>query len=391
MSETDPVVVVGGGPAGFSAATAYRALGGARSVVLLCAEGVPPYRRPPLTKEFLRGAAAEDDLALQAPGEYARQGIDLRLATGVVALDPRGRTVTTDAGERVAYSECVLCTGAEPVRPPLPGIDLRGVQVIRTVRDSARLAASAVPGMRVAVIGSGFIGCEAAVSLAMRGAGVHVVSAEEAPQAGRLGPEIGGRLASWMREAGVELLAGRSLEAIEEDPGALRLVLDDGELRCDRVLVAVGVRPRVRLAEDAGLAVEDGAIVADEALRTSAEGVSCAGDVALAMNASAGRRLRVEHWGEALRQGTIAGARLAGDDGAAWDDVPGFWSTIGHRTLKQAAWGDGWDRVDVDADARGFTAWYGRRGLLAGVLTHNRDEDYEGGRERVRAGEAWPP
>ncbi len=390
MSEIDPVVVVRGGPAGFSAATQYRERGGGRPVVLLGAEAVAPYRRPPLTKEFLRGAAAEEDLTLQAPGDYARQGIDLRLATGVVALDPAGRTVTTDAGERVAYSECVLCTGAEPARPPLPGIDLRGVQVIRTVRDSARLAASAVPGMRVAVIGSGFIGCEAAVSLAMRGATVSVVSPEEAPQADRLGPGVAGRLASWLREAGVELMAGRSLEAVQEHPGGLRLTLDDGELRCDRALVAVGVRPRVRLAEDAGLRVEDGAIVADEALRTSADGVSCAGDVALAMNPSAGRRLRVEHWGEALRQGAIVGARLAGDQDAVWDDVPGFWSTIGHRTVKQAAWGDGWDRFEVDADARGFTAWYGREGRLAGVLTHNRDEDYESGRDRIKAGDGWP-
>ena len=124
-------------------------------------------------------------------------------------------------------------------------------------------------------------------------------------------------------------------------------------------------------------------------MRSPVEGVWCAGDPALAMNDAAGRRLRVEHWGEALRQGEIAGRAIAGDD-VRWDDVPGFWSTIGQRTLKQAAWGDGWDTVAVDADARGFTAWYGRDGAIVGVLTHERDVDYDAGARMVRRGAPWP-
>ncbi|MBJ7456277.1 MAG: FAD-dependent oxidoreductase, partial [Thermoleophilia bacterium] len=299
------------------------------------------------------------------------------------------RTLVTDAGEEIAFAECVLCTGSEPLRPPVPGASGRGVHVIRTARDSAEVAMAARPGSRVAVVGAGFIGCEAAVSLAMRGASVTVVTPEAVPQAGRLGAEVGGRIASWLREAGVELRTGRSVEAVEEDRGGLRLRLDDGEVRCHRVVMAVGARPRTGLAEDAGIALECGAVPVDEGMRTTIDGIWCAGDPALAENTAAGRRLRVEHWGDALRQGAIAGRRLAGE-AVSWDDVPGFWSAIGHRTIKQAAWGDGWDEVAVDADAGGFTAWYGRDGAIVGVLTHERDLDYEAGRRMVRACAPWP-
>jgi NADPH-dependent 2,4-dienoyl-CoA reductase/sulfur reductase-like enzyme len=136
--------------------------------------------------------------------------------------------------------------------------------------------------------------------------------------------------------------------------------------------------------------VEDGAVVADAAMRTSDEAVRCAGDIALAHNPAAGRRLRVEHWGEALAQGEVAGRAIAGED-ARWDVVPGFWSTIGERTLKQRAWGDGWDDVLLDGDAAGFTAWYGRAGRLVGVLTHERDGDYERGGDLIAEGAPFPP
>jgi 3-phenylpropionate/trans-cinnamate dioxygenase ferredoxin reductase component len=125
-------------------------------------------------------------------------------------------------------------------------------------------------------------------------------------------------------------------------------------------------------------------------MRTAVDGLLCAGDPAYALNPAAGRRLRVEHWGEALAQGQVAGRTLAGRP-ARWDAVPGFWSTIGRRTLKQAAWGDGWDDVTIDADARGFTAWYGREGTLVGVLTHDRDRDYVHGRDLIREGAPYPP
>jgi NADPH-dependent 2,4-dienoyl-CoA reductase/sulfur reductase-like enzyme len=295
-------------------------------------------------------------------------------------------------GGTLAYAECVVCTGSEPVRPPMDGADLPGVHVIRTLDDSAALAAAIRPGLRVTVIGSGFVGCEAAASLAMRGAAVTVVTPEPAPQAERLGEELGGLIRGWLEEAGAEVRCGAAVSAIRRDGAALEVALEDdgGRLACDRVVLGTGVAPRVALAEAAGLDVEDGAVPVDHAMRSSADGVRCAGDIALAHNPTAGRRLRVEHWGEALAQGEVAGRSAAGED-ARWDAVPGFWSTIGLRTLKQRAWGDGWDEVRVDGDGDGFTAWYGRDGRLVGVLTHERDRDYERGGDLVAAGAPLPP
>ena len=155
--------------------------------------------------------------------------------------------------------------------------------------------------------------------------------------------------------------------------------------------MATGVAPRSELAAQAGLELDDGAIPVSAAMRTARDGLLAAGDVCLADNLAAGRALRVEHWGDALGQGAIAGQTAAGVD-AGWDEVPGFWSTIGSRTLKYAAWGDGFDASRLHRDGDGaFVAWYGRQGRIAGVLTHERDEDYDRGRELIAQGAPWPP
>ena len=388
---SDRIVIVGGGPAGLSAARGYRAAGGRAPVTILAAERHPPYRRPPLTKEFLRGRIPADELPIEDDAWFRRHDVELRTATPVAALRPGAREVDLEDGGTLAYAECVLCTGSEPVRPPLDGADLPGVHVIRTWEDSAAVAAAIRPGVRVTVIGSGFVGCEAAASLAMRGAAVTVVTPEPTPQAERLGEEVGGLIRSWLEEAGADVRCGATVSAIRAEGAALAVALEDGgQVACDRVVLGTGVSPRVALAEAAGLDVEDGAVPVDTAMRASADGVRCAGDIALAHNPTAGRRLRVEHWGEALAQGEVAGRSIAGED-ASWDVVPGFWSTIGLRTLKQRAWGDGWDEVRVDGDAGGFTAWYGRDGRLVGVLTHERDGDYERGGDLVAEGAPFPP
>ena len=392
MAHTEPVVIVGGGPAALAVARGYRAARGSGPVTMLSAEARPPYRRPPLTKEYLRGRIGASDLLLEDLGWFSQRAVDLRCGTRAVRLDPARRVVLTVDGDELAFDECVLCTGSEPVRPPVPGAEGSRVHVIRTVEDAAAVAAVAHAGARIVVIGSGFIGCEAAASLAMRGALVTMVTPEHTPQDERLGREVGDRLRAWLTEAGVEVVAEATVTEISEPgEGGLRILLEDGdEISCDRVVLGTGVRPRTALAESAGLAVEDGAVPTDPSMRTAIEGVRCAGDLALAHNPTAGRRLRVEHWGEALAQGEVAGRAIAGED-AAWDTVPGFWSTIGLRTIKQAAWGDGWDEVLVDSDADGFTAWYGKDARVVGVVTHERDGDYVRGRRLVATGAAWPP
>ncbi len=167
------------------------------------------------------------------------------------------------------------------------------------------------------------------------------------------------------------------------------VTLEGGErLPAATVVSALGIEPAAEPAVVAGLELDAGRIACDSAGRTSAAGVFAAGDVARLHNTLAGRRLTVEHWGEALAQGTVAGRAAAGDPAAAWDQVPGFWSTIGRRTLKQAAWGDGHDEVRLDEHGEAWTAWFVRDGRCVGVLTHDRDEDYERGRELVAAGAA---
>ncbi|WP_091298140.1 NAD(P)/FAD-dependent oxidoreductase [Amycolatopsis xylanica] len=376
-------VLIGGGPAALSAARAYREAGGSGQVRILSADTEAPYFRPPLSKEFLRGDATDDDLPIESPEFYRDQRIDLSLRTEVTALDTEARTVTTSGGEVIDYTTCLLATGSEPARPPIPGADHPDVLTLRTAADSRRLR-EAADGVRSAVVvGAGFIGCEAAASLSRLGLQVTMICPEPFPQHARLGEDAGRELARWLKLEGVSVLTGTELLAIEDGTRIrtdLIPVLDVGF-----VLLATGVQPRVELAEKAGLDIGKGRVRTDEHLRASARGVFAAGDLAFAHNTAAARALKVEHWGEAEKMGGIAGRTAAGAP-AAWDSVPGFWSTIGDRTLKYAAWGDGFDEARFIKHDNGFTVWYGRGGTTVGVLTHEADDDYERGSDLVERG-----
>jgi 3-phenylpropionate/trans-cinnamate dioxygenase ferredoxin reductase subunit len=378
------LVIIGGGPAGLAAARGYRDAGGGGDVTLIGAEPHLPYRRPPLTKEFLRGELDRGELALEQASWFAERDVELRLGIPAEAIDPEGGIVRLADGQTVPAHACVLATGSRPQRLPVPGADDDDVLAIRLLSDSERLIERARGAKSAVVIGSGFIGCEAAASLAMRGLEVTLVSVEPVPQAERLGHEAGARIAGWLREAGVTPILEVSIEAIED---ARRVCIAGGpKLEADIVVLATGAVPNGELAAQVGLELHDGAVPADASMRTESPFLSTAGDVAWALNRSAGRRLRVEHWGDALAHGEIAGRALAGED-AEWDEVPGFWSTIGGHTLKYAAWGDGFDHDRlVDYGDGAFTVWYTRAGIAVGVLTHERDEDYERGRELIARG-----
>ncbi len=376
-------LVIGGGPAGLAAVRAYRQGGGRGDVVMVSSDHDAPYARPPLSKGFLDGSFARDDLPLESSRWYAAHGVDLRLERAAVSLDPDRRRVALDDAEPLFFTRCLLATGSEPRRPPVPGGADPAVLTLRTVSDAERLIDRARPGARAVVIGSGFIGCEAASSLARRGCRVTLVSPERVPQEERLGPEVGERIAGWLREDGVELRLGCQVEAIE---GGRLVTLEGGPgLEADVLLAAVGVTPRTALAETAGLEVSADGVLTDASMRTAAPGVFAAGDVAHAHSPIAGRRLAVEHWGEAHAMGTVAGTVAAGRE-AAWEQAPGFWSTIGGRTLKHVAWGDGFDEARMmEGDDGAFAVWYGRDGELVGVLSHGLDAAYEQGRELVEA------
>lgn len=383
-------LVIGGGPAGLSAVRAYRDSRANGPVAIVTDEGRMPYQRPPLTKDLLRGESDEADLPLEDEEWLDEQGVDL-VAGRAVALDPDRRRVLLSGGRELAYVSCLIATGAEPTRLPVSGGDRPWVHVVRTPEHVARLTARLGAGDRVVVIGSGFIGCEIAASLRARGHPVDLVSDEPLPNAGRLGEPQAKILQDWLTEDGVDMHLGAAVERIERSDGAVTVATAGERLMGEVVVMATGVAPRSELAAQAGLELDGGAVPVSAAMRTSHGGLLAAGDVCLAENLAAGRRLRVEHWGDALGQGAIAGQTAAGRD-VGWNDVPGFWSTIGRRTLKYAAWGDGFDATRLHRDDDGaFVAWYGNQGQIAGVLTHDRDDDYERGRELIAEGAPWPP
>ncbi|MET0965950.1 MAG: FAD-dependent oxidoreductase [Nakamurella sp.] len=381
------LLVIGGGPAGHSAVQAYRQAGGKGRVLLISADDAQPYHRPPLSKDYLRGETELEDLPLESSTYYQDNSIELWLSDPVTQLDLGTATARTGSGRAVDYRRCVLATGATPAVLPVPGAEHTDVLRLRLLADAKLLRAAADGANTAVVVGSGFIGCEAAVSLSMRGLDVTMLSTEELPQLERLGRAAAERIAGWLVDAGVKLRGGVTVQAIEN---GRTVRTDDGAVEADLILSAAGVTANSALAEAAGLETLNGRILVDRQMATSAPGVFAAGDVVLAHNAAAGRRLKVEHWGEALKMGEIAGTNAAGGDDA-WTDVPGFWSGIGDRTLKYTAWGDGFDHDQViDHQGGGFSVWYSRAGRTVGVLTHQADDDYERGAQLIANG-APPP
>jgi 3-phenylpropionate/trans-cinnamate dioxygenase ferredoxin reductase component len=398
MNQNERLVIVGGGPGGLSTASAYRQAGGRGRVILLTAESYPPYSRPPLTKEYLRDEIERSELPIENTGWFEENAVELRLMTTVRALDRDREVVETESGE-VPYDACVLATGSEPVRIPVPGADDPEVLVMRTIENSERLKSRVGEGSRAVVVGSGFIGCEAAASLSLRGAKVAQISLENSPQEQRLGADAGSRIRGWLEGHGVDLYLGTGIEGMERAEGGYEVAIEGGEsISTETVLLATGVAPRTSLAEGAGLEMIEGGIVTDSSMRTSAPGIFAVGDIAYAYNEAAGGHQKVEHWGDALAHGRVAGTVIAGGE-AVWDMAPGFWSTIGNKTIKYHSWSGGWDEAKFvdhveegdagDAD-ESFTVWYGRDGVCVGVLTHNFDEDYEEGRKLIERGAPLP-
>jgi 3-phenylpropionate/trans-cinnamate dioxygenase ferredoxin reductase subunit len=388
MNRDERLLIVGAGPSGLATARAYREGGGRGRVTMLTPEPYAPYNRPPLTKGYLRGEALREELPLESDDWYVKNDVELRLFTNAGALDRERRIVVTDEGEELAYDVCVLATGSEPVRPPVPGGDDPEILTMRTIENSTRLQERIRGDGRAVVVGSGFIGCEAAASLSLRGAEVTLLSRDTSPQGRRLGHEVGDRIESWLRDYGVDLRLGAKIEGIERTDRGHAVSLGDGEtVATGTVLFATGVRPRIELASEAGLEVDHG-IITDSSLRTSAPGIFAVGDIAQACNEAAGRHLSVEHWGDALEHGRIAGTVISGGE-AFWTMAPGFWSTIGDKTLKYWAWGDGWDEEVFESEGEAFTVWYGKDGVLVGILSHGKDEDYEQGRDLIESGESF--
>ena len=380
---TAPSVVIGSGPGGLTAVQSFREHDATSPVLMISADPDPPYARPPLTKDYLTGESERSELWLAERRWFTDHDVTLRLGTEVVALDRAARMLRLDDGTTQSYERLILATGSRPQQLQVPGGDDPELILVRDLSSGERLRELAATHPRVVVIGSGFIGCEAAASLAVRGADVVLVTGEDVPHLSRLGPEVGRRLAGWLRAAGVELLTGSAVSMIERSGDGWCLHREDGgSVRAEAVVCGGGARPNTELAERSGLKLDHGGIPTDASLQTVDEHVLAVGDISYASNTAAGRRVRVEHWGDAETHGQIAGAVLAGVD-RRWDTAPGFWSTIGGRTLKYAAWGDGYDEYRVVDDGDAWSVWYGKESVLCGVLAVGDDDAYERGRQQL--------
>src|SRR5262245_28555743 len=317
----DSIVIVGAGPAGLVAALTARREGYAGHVTLVGAEATPPVDRPNLSKDYLAGKAPEDWIPLRPPEFYAEHDLELLTGVGASAIDVKGRKVALADGRSLSYGSLLVSTGAEPVRLDLPGASLPHVHVLRTLADSNAIIAGAGGARRAVVVGSSFIGLEAAASLRERGLDVHVVSRDKRPLERILGPQVGDDVRKLHESHGVVFHFEQSPVSISPD----RVTLADGNsLPAELVVMGVGVRPSTALAERTGLRVENG-IVVDAYLETSAKGIFAAGDAARYPDARTGELTRIEHWVVAERQGQAAGRNLIGRRGP-FRTVPFFWS-----------------------------------------------------------------
>jgi NADPH-dependent 2,4-dienoyl-CoA reductase/sulfur reductase-like enzyme len=373
-------VVVGSGLAAAKAVEKLRAEEYAGAVVMYGDEHHLPYERPPLSKGFLLGNDPLDVAFVNGPDWYDEQEVDLRLGTRVSAIDLAAHEVVTAAG-RQRYDKLLLATGATPRHLTMADDSGAPVAYLRTIEDSQRLKSAFEGGIRVAIIGAGWIGLE--VAAAARGAGCEVTVLEslDLPLVRVLGPEIAQTFADLHRDHGVDLRTSVQVAAVEAKDGAAVLRLADGAtVEADLLVVGVGVTPNDALAREAGLATDNGVLV-DELLRTSDPDVFAAGDVANHQHPVLGRRIRVEHWDTAIEQGRAAARNMLGQ-GIPYDRLPYFFSDqydLGMEYVGSVG-PDGYDDVLVSpaAEAGAFTAYWLREGIVQAAMQANAWDESDG-------------
>lgn len=376
MREVD-FLLIGGGMASAHCAAELRKRGAEGSVLLVGREPEPPYERPPLTKEYLRGEAGREDAHVNATGWYEDNGVELLTGVNAMSLDPSARTAKLQGGEEVSFDKALLATGAMVNILRVEGAENEGIHYLRAFGNSDAIRADAEAAEHVVLVGGSYIGTEVAASLTAKGARCTIVMMEEVALSRTFGEDAGRWFQEQLEARGVTVLGGEELEAFEGD-GRVRAVLTKSgqAIECDAVVVGAGVRPDAMLAQRAGLEVEDG-IVCDSKLCSSATGIYAAGDCCSYESVVHGRRLRVEHWDVAMQQGMHAARNMLGAD-EDYTVVPYFFSDMADwASLEYVGPAYEWDEEiwRGDRDEGEFSVWYLKDGLVAGALSVGRSED----------------
>jgi NADPH-dependent 2,4-dienoyl-CoA reductase/sulfur reductase-like enzyme len=371
-SAPESVVIVGGGAAGLAAADMLRREGYDGALTMISADDSAPCDRPNLSKDFLAGTAQDDWIPLRSPDYYKERHIDLLLSSRVSAIDTQRKQVQLEDGSTHRFGALLIATGADPVRLQVPGATDGQVHYLRTFADSRAIIAKAASAKRVVVVGASFIGLEVAASLRARKIDVHVVAPDQQPLERVMGPEVGVFIRQLHEAHGVTFHLGRTVGRMD----GRRVTLSDAGVvdDVDFLVMGVGVRPSVALAEQAGLAMDRG-IAVNEYLETSVPGVFAAGDVARWPDLNSGERIRVEHWVVAARKGQAAARNILGRK-ERFDAVPFFWSQHYDLAINYVGHAESWDRIEIDGslEARDCAVSYKRGGRTLAVATISRDQ-----------------
>ena len=379
------IVIVGGGAAGFAAAEMLRRHGYAGSIQMLSSDSAPPVDRPNLSKDYLAGSAPEEWVPLRPDEFYPETKIDMQLRTEVAELDLRARQVVTSKGDRVPYDRLLLALGAEPVRLSIPGADARDVHALRSLDDCRAIIAATGGAKKAILIGASFIALEVAASLRNREIEVHVVAPEKIPMERVLGRQMGEFVRALHEEKGVVFHLEDTVVGVEGKSAKLK---SGAAIAFDFIVEGVGVRPRLALAEKAGLAMDRGVVV-NEYLETSAPGVFAAGDIARWPDPHSGQRIRVEHWVVAQRQGQTAALNMLGLK-QKFDAVPFFWSQHYDVPINYVGHAESWDEIAVDGDINGRDCLlrYKKAGKTLAVSSIYRDVASLEAELKIERGEA---
>ncbi|HVV60535.1 MAG TPA: FAD-dependent oxidoreductase [Pseudolabrys sp.] len=371
-AKPEKIVIVGGGAAGFAAAEMLRRRGFAGSVTILSNDGDTPVDRPNLSKDYLAGSAPEDWMPLRSDDWYAENKIDLKLKTEVTAIDPKTKSLTLAGGATIQFDKLLLATGAEPVRLDMPGMNLPHVHTLRSFADCRAIIGQTKTAKRAVVIGASFIGLETAAALRTREIEVHVVAPEQRPLERVFGSQLGDFIRALHEEHGVNFHLENGVTAVDKK----HVVLKSGvPIEADLVIVGVGVRPRIALAEKAGLAIDKGVAV-DAYMETSVPGIFAAGDIARWPDAISGAKIRVEHWVVAERQGQIAALNMLGER-TPFRSAPFFWSQHYDVPINYVGHAEKWDTIEIDGEVakRDCVVRYKQGGRVMAVASIYRDKN----------------